>query len=41
MNPCQEKMGVISFFGRNTGTITEKFHGFWNKDEKHSSWGWT
>jgi len=34
MNPCQEEVGVISFLGVNIGTITERFHSFWKKDEK-------
>jgi hypothetical protein len=34
MNPCHDKVGVISFFWSNTGTISERFHVFWKKDEK-------
>jgi hypothetical protein len=34
MNPCHDKVGVISFFWSNTGTISERFHVFLEERRK-------
>jgi len=34
MNPCHEKVGVISFFWSNMGAFSERFHVLKRKVEK-------